>query len=284
MKIAYVTDTGTGKTPQYFEEKGIFCIPLQIAVDNVNYQDIVEMSTEQCIENMRNKKVMTTSLPSLGKIVELFEKLKNEGYEHIIAVPICSGLSGTINAMHNAASQVGLTITTIDTYVTAVVEEYLIEMIKESIEKGRSEEVIQKAVDEVIESCHTYIIPDDLQHLKRGGRLTPLAATLAGLLKIKPILLIDKSTNGKIDALEKVRTSKKAFDRIFEIFHTLSPNSNTSITFAHVDDEETAKELMNRAAQEFPEANLQIIPLINTVSVHTGLKCQAFQIFNKAKF
>lgn len=284
MKIAYVTDTGTGKTPQYFEEKGIFCIPLQIAVDNVNYQDIVEISTEQCIENMRNKKVMTTSLPSLGKIEELFEKLKNEGYEHIIAVPICSGLSGTINAMHNAANQVGLPITTIDTYVTAVVEEYLIEMIKESIEKGRSEEVIQKAVNEVIESCHTYIIPDDLQHLKRGGRLTPLAATLAGLLKIKPILLIDKSTNGKIDALEKVRTSKKAFDRIFEIFHTLSPNSNTSITFAHVDDEETAKELMNRAAKEFPEASLQIIPLINTVSVHTGLKCQAFQIFNKAEF
>lgn len=281
MKIAYVTDTGTGRHPDYFKNKDIFCIPLQIGLEEKNLQDMEEMSVQQCIEKMRCKKLMTTSLPSLGRLEELFTHIKQEGYQRIVAVPICSGLSGTLSAMHQMAKEVGLPITTWDTHVTAVVQEYLIEFIKTSMEKGMSETSINENVERVIASCNTLLVPDDMQHLKRGGRLTPVAATLAGLLKIKPILMINQSTQGRIDVIEKVRTSRKAFDHVFSILQQSQPDEKTVITFAHVDDEETAMLLKEEAQQRFPLAELQVIPLVNVVSIHTGLKCQAIQIFKK---
>ncbi len=281
MKIAYVTDTGTGRHPKYFQEKGIFCLPLQIGMGDRTYQDMEEMDQQECIRQLREKKVMTTSLPSLGRLEELFEEIKKEGYDRIIAVPICSGLSGTISAMHQAAERIGIPITTFDTHVTAVVQEYLIEMIKDSIEHGIPEETICQQVDQVIASCNTLLVPDDMQHLKRGGRLTPMAAALAGLLKIKPILKIDRSTQGRIDVIEKIRTSQRAFKRVLDILAESSPDEKTLITFAHVDDETTARQLEAQAKERFPKAEIQVIPLVNVVSIHTGLKCQAIQIFKK---
>lgn len=281
MKIAYLTDTGTGRHPDYFKEKGIFCIPLQIALDTLSYQDMEEMSMAQCIQIMKDKKVMSTSLPSLGRLLELFTMFKNEGYERIVAVPICSGLSGTIDAMRQAAAEVNLPITIFDTHVAVIVQEYLIEYIQESMEKGIDEAVLQSQVEQVIASCNTLLVPYDLQHLKRGGRLTPVAAALAGLLKIKPILNINQTTQGRIDVIEKVRTFNRALERVFEILAENKPNKNTFITFAHVDDEETALALKEKATLLFPESQIQVIPLANVVSIHTGLQCQAIQVFDK---
>ena len=166
MKIGYITDTGTRRTPDYFKAKGIHCIPLQIALDNKNYQDMEELSVEQCIENMRNKKIMATSLPSLGRMEELFQQLQAENVQRIIAVPVCNGLSGTMEALRSTAKRFDIPITIFDTSVTAVIQEYLIEYIKESMEKGISENEIEINVTNVIASCNTLIVPDDLQHLK----------------------------------------------------------------------------------------------------------------------
>ena len=102
--------------------------------------------------------------------------------ELLFAVPICSGLSGTISAMQTAASQIGLPIITIDTHVTAVVQEYLIRTAKQMAEAGASMETIQAACQQVIDTTNTLILPSDMQHLRNAadGRL---AATLAGLIK-----------------------------------------------------------------------------------------------------
>lgn len=281
MKIAYVTDTGIGEAMNTFAEKDIFMIPLQISDDTVNLQDMEDITKEDLIEKLHENKVMRTSLPSLGRIEECFQNIKDEGYDAIVAVPICSGLSGTIQAMKMTADQMNLPITMIDTHVTAIVQRYLLEKIREWINAGQSQDVIDAKVKAVIDSCNTLLIPVDLNHLKRGGRLTPLAAALGGLLKIKPVLEINQSTQGKIDVKEKVRTFKKAMERAFEIMKADGVDETYSVTFAHVDDEETAKQYAQKAKEEFPGIEPFVWKLCNVVAVHTGLGCQAIQYFKR---
>src|SRR5699024_8866 len=138
MKTAFVTDSGTGESMEVLSRDGIYSLPLQISCGEESYQDSVDITIDQVYEKRREGAMLSTSLPSVGKIEELFEKLKAEGYERIFAVPICSGLSGTIHAMEMIAQQQGLIFEYVDCHVTAVVQGYLIRLAKRLMEKGKS--------------------------------------------------------------------------------------------------------------------------------------------------
>ena len=283
MKIAFVTDSGTGKSVGELAKEGIYSVPLQVSCDNKNYQDLEELSIDEIYALMRDGKMLSTSLPSLGKIEELFQGLKQQGYEQIFAVPICSGLSGTINAMEMIAQQQGIAFDYVDCHVTAVVQEYMIKLAKQLHEAGKSIDQIKEVLLRIVHTTNTILLPSDLQHLKRGGRLTPLAATLGGLLKIKPILKINEETSGKIDVLDKVRTMHKAMDRVIEIMKREHVDDSYLITVAHADDEAEALVYMEKLKQAFPNAAHQIIKLVSVVGVHTGRGCQAVQYFKQIK-
>lgn len=279
MKIAFVSDSGTGKSVKELKNDGIYSVPLQVSYDNKNFHDAEELSIDQIYTLMKEGKMLSTSLPSLGKIEELFTDLKANGYEMIFAVPICSGLSGTINAMKLSADQTGIAFAYVDCHVTAVVQEYMIKLAKNLHEEGKDIPAIKEVLQRVVATTNTLLLPNDLQHLKRGGRLTPIAATLGGLLKIKPILKVNAETNGKIDVVSKVRTMHKAMDNVIEIMKNEHVDDTYLITVAHADDEAEAKVYMEKIRQAFPNTPTQIIKLVSVVGVHTGRGCQAVQYF-----
>lgn len=281
MKIAFITDSGTGKDASTLARDGIYSVPLQVSYDNKNFHDLEELTIDQVYALMKEGKLLTTSLPSLGKLDALFDSLKKQGYDTVFAVPICSGLSGTINAMRISAEEAGLAFFYIDCHVTAVVQEYLIQQAKLLSEAGNDIEVIKEKLQKVIDTTNTLLLPDDLQHLKRGGRLTPLAATLGGLLKIKPILQINQATQGKIDVVDKVRTMHKAMDKAIELMKAEGVNGDYDITVAHADDEAEAIVLQDKLQAAFPDATHHMITLVSVVGVHTGRGCQAIQYFKK---
>lgn len=223
--------------------------------------------------------MLSTSLPSLGKIEELFTRLKDEGFERIFAVPICRGLSGTIDAMEMIANQLGLAFAYVDCHVTAVVQGYLIRLAKKMMEQGHSVEETQAACAKVIHTTDTLLLPDDLQHLKRGGRLTPLAAALGGLLKIKPVLAINERTKGKIDVAGKVRTMTRAMDTVIERMKQDGVDSSYSVTVAHADDVQGAEVYRRKIEQAIAGVHVNVIQLVSVVGVHTGRGCQALQYF-----
>ena len=281
MKIAFVTDSGTGKTVAELAEKGIYSLPLQISYQNENRLDLVDIHIDDVNQLMAQQVDLKTSLPSAGMIEELFMKLKQEGYDMVFAVPICSGLSGTIQAMKMTAENVGIAFDYIDCHVTAVVEEYLITLAKELYEEGHSLTEIKPILEAVVKSTNTLLMPDDLQHLKRGGRLTPLAATLGGLLKIKPILQVNQQTCGKIDVVDKVRTLHRAMDHSIALMKQANIDESWEIIVAHVNSEEEGHILQQKLQEAFPSAHHSMIPLVTVVSAHTGLGCQAIQYFRR---
>ena len=155
MKTAFVTDSGTGETIEQLSKDGVYSIPLQVSYDHLNFNDALDITIDEVYEKMREGKMLSTSLPSLGKIEELFSSLKNQGYERIFAVPICSGLSGTINAMEMTAKELGLMFEYVDCHVTAVVQGYLIRLAKRLYEEGKSMEMIKEACAKVIHTTDT---------------------------------------------------------------------------------------------------------------------------------
>lgn len=278
LNIRYLTDTGTGKDQSYFNQYGIDCLPLQISDDSNNYLDMEEYSHDMLIHDLRQAKVLKTSMCVYGAIDEYFKKAKEDGVDIVFASPICQGLSGNRNAIESCANEYGVKCYCFEHYVTAVVQEYLIITAKHMLEQGHDIDDVFNMVDSVVETCNTLILANDLQHLKRGGRLTPTAATLATLLKIKPIMHINKSTNGKVDVLAKIRTLKKAIDYLCHLI-TDNCNQDYQIYIAHVDCIDLATSIKEQLLALNPSLNIDIIPLCNSVSVHIGIDGIAIQYF-----
>ncbi|MBP3853843.1 MAG: DegV family protein, partial [Erysipelotrichaceae bacterium] len=134
--------------------------------------------------------------------------------------------------------------------------------------------------DRIIDTADTILIFEDLQHMVRGGRLTPMAAALAGFLKIRPVLHLDRSTGGRVDVLGKVRTLTRAENLVIDRMIELGANDQYTFILAHVDALENAKEYARRIKEAIVNANVQIIDLVSTVGVHTGLGCLAVEVFN----
>lgn len=279
MKVAFVTDSGTGKNIEALKEEGIFSVPLQIECDGVSYDELETVSHAQVIEWLHQEKVCKTSLPRLAHIQDLFEQLKEDGYDTVFCVPICRGLSGCLNAMEMMANQLELQFYGVDCYVTAVLQEHMILTAKRMVEEGKSFEEIIEKLDAMAASCETVLLCDDLQHMKRGGRLTPLAAALGGLLKIKPILVIDKETKGRVDVLDKVRTMSKAQDKVISFIQSKGVKEDYVFILAHVDAREAAEKYVEKICKTYPNAVFQIIDLVSAVGIHTGLGCLALQVF-----
>ena len=136
MKIAYVTDSGTGKSISQHASDGIISVPLQISDENTTWQDMETLSVSEMISLLREGHAFTTSQPSYGLVEECFESLKAQGVDLIIAVPICNGLSGTISTFTSIAENLGMKIICVDCYVTAVVEDYLVHRIRQAQQMG----------------------------------------------------------------------------------------------------------------------------------------------------
>ena len=283
MKIAYVTDSGTGKSIAQHAKDGIVSVPLQISDENRTWQDRETLSVEQMISLLHEGHTFTTSQPSYGLVEECFSSLKQQGVDLIIAVPICNGLSGTISTFTSIAENLDLKIICVDCYVTAVLQDYLIHRIRQALQEGMDPLEIQVLCDKIITSANTLIIPETLDQLIRGGRLTPVAAKLGKLLKITPVLQISKKTSGRIDTLDKVRTFRRALSRAMEQMSVdhVGEEDDWSITIAHVDHPDMAETLKQQMMEKFPKAAIDIIPLCSPVAAHTGLGSICIQYFRK---
>lgn len=279
MKIAYVTDSGTGRSISELAQDGIISIPLQIIDGNTAYQDLETIDRNTCLELVEEGHVLKTSQPSPGLIEECFESLKEQGTDLILAVPICNGLSGTISTMTAIAQSLDMKIICIDTYVTSEVQNYLIRRIKQLYEEGRSDMEVKLISDEIINSCNTFVVPQNLNALVRGGRLTPMAAGFAKLLKIVPILRINKATGGRIDSYANVRTYRRAASKILDCVEADHIDETYKFYIAHSGCIDMAMDLYHKVEERFPFLKPEVLELCNPVAVHTGKDCICVQYF-----
>ncbi len=277
-KIAVITDSGSGFTPQEAQSYGIHLIALQVTIDDKTFRDSIELSTQEVYAALRAGKFPKTASPLGQDIQDLFSKLQDEGYEAIISVPISSGLSGTQQAMHLHASSYNFEFHQIEVFSTCMIQKHMAITAKQWVDEGREVEEIVSHINGLAERSNTLILPSDLNHLKNGGRLTPLAASLAAMLKIRPVLQLNANTQGKIDVLAKIRTDRKALDYTIETLMQSFDQAETVVHIIHSADAERAqiaKEIL--IEKGYPETLITTSDIAAVIASHTGLACLGLQ-------
>lgn len=280
-KIAVLTDSGSGLNLKDAHKLGIYLVPLMVHLDDRSYQDGVEIQVEDILQALRDKKVPKTSTPLFKHIEDVMLKIKEDGYEEIIAIPLSSGLSSTFQSIRLSAIEQEIKCHIIEAHSTCMLQTHLVNVAQSMIEKRFSTEDIVSRLQSIADQADTLILPNDLDYLKQGGRLTPLAASLANMFKIKPVLQLNRSSQGRIDVLAKVRTERKALEYVVEALSN-KLNDNVHVYLIHSDALTRILEakalLLSRGVKEEQVSIHQIAPVISS---HTGLDCIGIQVVEK---
>ena len=280
-KIAILADSGC----QLNSREGLYIVPLLVTINEDSYLDGIDVDSAQVFEKMKNDPMCMpkTSQPTSGDLVSAMEKIKDVGYDMILGISIATGLSSTLSGMQLAADMVGIPITLVDSKGTAGNQRYLVEVAESCIAKGMPIEAIKETLDTLVETSATVIMASNLDHLKRGGRITPAVALLAGMLKIVPVMKLNNALGGKIDTLAKARTQKKARMVMIEDMQAHGVNAKDyKITVEHVLCEEEAKALVDEIKGHFgKEIDIQFGLLPSVVGVHMGIGGLGLQYIHK---
>lgn len=279
MKVAVMTDT-TAYIPKELKEKyHIYVVPLSVVFGKESYREDMDLTTEQFYEKVRSvDKLPTTSQPAIGEVVNMFETLSKE-YDAVIAIHISSKLSGTFQAVESAGQMVeSIDVYPFDSAISAMAQGfYVIEAAERAI-AGDTPEEIMVHLENMRQSVEAYFMVDDLSHLQRGGRLSNAQAILGSLLKIKPVLHI---VDGLIIPFEKIRTKKKAIQRIMGMLYTNAEKGNVKrVVFIHANDEPSALELEAEFKRKYPDIETMISYFGPVVGTHLGEKSLGVAWYN----
>lgn len=280
MKTAIVTDSGCGLSKVEMNALGIYYLPLQVFCDEKEYLDGVEITIEQFYDMLRAKKAVKTSMPPVGMMIDVIEQIKTEGFDEIIFIPLTAGISSTATVFMATAQDEGIPCFLVDCFTTLGMQSYLTRCAKELVDQGKSAQEIVALLQASIMDSDTMIIPDDLSQLKAGGRLTPMAAALAGLLKIKPILKMNASCEGKIDVYEKVRTMSKSLSKVLDLYATRHLDEN-HIFFILESATEHVDDVVSKVKELFPKVDVRVLQIPAVIAAHTGLGCLGLQYVRK---
>lgn len=279
MKLAIVTDSTAFLPEEIKNHPDLYIIPIPIILDGKLYNEGIDIEADEYYELLKNSKEFpTTSQPSLGETLELYENLGKKGYDTIISIHLSSGISGFIENLYGTTNSIeGVKVIPYDSRITSTPMGHMVAAALHLSEQGATVDAIIQKLDQIRDSLQVYFVVEDLNNLARGGRLTNGAALVAGLLKIKPVLKFD---DGKIVLFEKIRSSKKAFARIEDLIGQKIEgfDAPVKLTIIHGNNLDVALEEKAKIEAKHPEVQIEIAHFGPVVGTHLGEKAVGFTI------
>lgn len=273
--VAIVTDSNSGISQAEGKELGIYVIPMPFLVDGKLYFEDVDMNKEQFYHFLENDADLSTSQPSPGDVMYLWDKLLKE-YDEIVHIPMSSGLSASCSTAMGLARDYDGKVQVVDNQRISVTMQQSVMDAKHLVAAGKSAAQIKEILEKEALESSIYLMVDTLKYLKKGGRITPAAALLGSALNLKPILQIQ---GDKLDAYKKVRGVKAAKKNMLEAmkkdvegrFSDYVTKGQLKLHVAYTTDEETAKQWKEEVQNMFPDiAITRMDPLSFSVTCHTG--------------
>lgn len=273
--VAIVTDSNSGISQAEGKELGIYVIPMPFLVDGKLYFEDVDMNKEQFYHFLENDSDLSTSQPSPGDVMDLWDKLLKE-YDEIVHIPMSSGLSASCSTAMGLARDYDGKVQVVDNQRISVTMQQSVMDAKHLVAAGKSAAQIKEILEKEALESSIYLMVDTLKYLKKGGRITPAAALLGSALNLKPILQIQ---GDKLDAYKKVRGVKAAKKNMLEAmkkdvegrFSDYVTKGQLKLHVAYTTDEETAKQWKEEVQNMFPDiAITRMDPLSFSVTCHTG--------------
>lgn len=275
MKTAVMTDTNSGITKELAQKLGLYLLPMPVILDGKTYYEGETISEDAFYRALLSGAAASTSQPSPGDVLGLWEKALAEGWEQVVYIPMSSGLSQSCACAAALTEDYGGRVQVVDNRrISATLKHSALQAVRLSAQGADAAE-IKAVLEREAYNASIYITVDTLEYLKRGGRVTPAAAMLGTVLNIKPILAIQ---GGKLDAFAKARGRKHCTELMLQAlredverrFQGLDLSGlrvyAAGTALAPEEVEETKAAL--RAA--FPGREVEYDPLSISIGCHTG--------------
>ena len=277
MKVAIMTDSNSGITQSEAKELGIFVLPMPFTIDGQEYKEDINLTQDEFYDKLMNGAEVFTSQPAAGEVTAFFDRILEE-YDQVVHIPMSSGLSGSCQTAMMLAEDEDYKgkVFVVDSQRISVTQKWDVYDAMDLAKQGKSAQEIHDILMQNKLNSSIYITVNTLEYLKKGGRITPAAAALGGLLKIKPILTIQGE---KLDSFQKTRTMQKAakimIDAIRQdIQERIDPShedmSDAHIMIAYTYDKDQALEFKKEVEQAFPDHEVICDPLSLSVACHIG--------------
>lgn len=273
MNIAIVTDSNSGITQSEGVNLGISVIPMPFMIDGETYLEDIDLSQNKFYELLDSGADISTSQPSPETVTKTWDELLCD-YDSVVHIPMSSGLSGSCQTAAMLAQDYDGKVQVVNNQRISVTQRQSVLDAIEMKEKGYTAVQIKEKLEETKFDSIIYIMVDTLKYLKKGGRITPAAAALGTLLRIKPILIIEGE---KLDAFSKARTVKQAKASMLSAiqkdldlrFHDPKAKQ-VYIQFAHTQNEQAIREWQEEIHSLYPDVPLYASPLSLSVACHIG--------------
>mgnify|MGYP002586477768 CR=1 FL=1 len=273
-KVAIVTDSNSGITQPQAKELGIRVMPMPFYINEEMLLEDIDLTQEQFYERLTEGADIHTSTPVLTNFTDLWDELLEE-YDEIIHIPMSSGLSGSCQTARMLAEDYEGKVFVVNNQRISVTQRQSVLDAKELAEAGLNGEQIFEVLERVKMESSIYITVDTLKFLKKGGRITPAAAALGTLLRIKPVLQIQGE---KLDSFSKARTMKQARTTMLAAVEKdlkerfADPEAeNTWLFVAHSQNDEMAAEFAKEIEEHYPKAKpVYGAPLSLSIACHIG--------------
>ncbi len=271
-KIAIITCSTSGL--DYIDgNEDITSARTTIVIDGREYMDGLDMTPSHFYSHLNEyKDIPTTAQPSPGQLIDIYTTLKEKGYDEAIYISISNQLSGTYQSVSLSTTYVDdFTVYPFDSASASYITGYMAMEAYRMVQEGCKVPVILEHLEKIRDNDHIFFMVDDLQYLVKNGRLSNASAFMANMLKIKPLL--EMTDEGQITATEKIRTSKKAINRIVDHFLDATDNGTKSrFTFLFNTDAPDyvalTKEKLEAAG--FDTSKMITAPISPAVGCHIG--------------
>lgn len=269
--IGIITDSNSGITSKEANELGVTIIPMPFYINGELYYEGLTLSQKEFYKFLDDNAEVNTSQPSPGDVMKAWDEVLKEK-EYIIYIPMSSSLSGTYETAVMLAEEYEGRVFVVNNRRISVTQLQSVKDAINLVNQGKSAKEIKEILEDRQYQASIYIVPDTLDYLKKGGRLTPAVASFAKVLNIKPVLQIQGE---KLDAFKKVRGMKQAKRTMKEaiaddIQNRFASNSNMRIYAAYTGNEEVGIEWKDELKEAFPNYDIKLYPLSLSVSCHIG--------------
>ena len=273
-KIAIITDSNSGITQSQAKELGIRVLPMPFNIGEKTYFEDIDLTQQQFYDMLGEGTDIATSQPSPESVLNLWDELLKE-YDEIVHIPMSSGLSGTCDTAKMLAADYDGRVWVVNNQRISVTQRQSTLDAMALANRGFSGQQIRDILERERLESSIYIMVDTLKYLKKGGRITPAAAALGTLLRLKPVLQIQGK---KLDAFAKARTVKQARTIMIDAMKRdlterigKSPRGEkVYLSIAHTQNQELAEDFREEIKKDFPEHDIYIAPLSLSVACHIG--------------
>lgn len=284
-KVAIITDSNSGITQTNAKELGIFVLPMPFMINGQTFFEDIDLNQAEFYEKLAAGADISTSQPSPEAVMNLWDEVLKE-YDEIVHIPMSSGLSGSCQSAMMLAQDYEGRVQVVNNQRISVTQRQSCLDAKLLAAKGMNAKEIKDFLEADKFNSSIYIMLDTLYYLKKGGRITPAAAAIGTLLKLKPVLQIQGE---KLDAFAKARTTNQGKSIMINAikadienrFGGDTEDKHIWMQIAHTNNEEAALAFKEEILEVFPGYDIHIDPLSLSVACHIGPGSLAFACCRK---